>query len=86
MGEEFFVRAGERLRLRLVNVANSRTFALTFQDLNPWIIALDGHPVEPTSVQNDHIVLGAGQRTDLIVDVTGKPGEISFRRGQCPWN
>ncbi len=77
IGEEFFVRAGERLRLRLVNVANSRTFALTFQGLNPWIIALDGHPVEPKSVQNDHIVLGAGQRTDLIVDVTGKPGEIS---------
>ena len=77
IGEEFFVRAGERLRLRLVNVANSRTFALTFQGLNPWIIALDGHPVEPKSVQNDRIVLGAGQRTDLIVDVTGKPGEIS---------
>ena len=77
IGEEFFVRAGERLRLRLVNVANSRTFALTFQDLNPWIIALDGHPVEPTSVQNDLIVLGAGQRTDLILDVTGKPGEIT---------
>ena len=77
IGEEFFVRAGERLRLRLVNVANSRTFALTFQDLNPWIIALDGHPIEPKSVQNDRIVLGAGQRTDLIVDVTGKPGEIS---------
>ena len=59
------------MRLRLVNVANARTFALVFKDLNPWVIALDGHPIDPHTLGVDPIVLGAGQRADLILDVTG---------------
>ena len=70
----FAVRSGERLRLRLANVANARTFALNFEDLAPWVVALDGQPVTPHQLQNDPVVLGSGQRADLVIDMTGEPG------------
>ncbi len=65
------VRAGERLRLRLINAANARIFALAFGQHRPWIIALDGHPVEPHEPDQGLVVMGPGQRTDLIVDMGG---------------
>ena len=45
--EAFELRAGERIRLRLVNAANARIFSLDFRGHDPVVIALDGHPVEP---------------------------------------
>ncbi len=77
ISESFSVQPGERLRLRLVNVANARTFALEFKGLDPWIVAMDGHPVDPMRPDNNLVILGAGQRIDLILDVTGSPGESS---------
>lgn len=70
------VQAGERLRLRLINAANARIFALDFGDLAPQIIALDGQPVTPHAPQ-DHrgwVVIGPAMRVDLILDLTGAPG------------
>ena len=72
---EFAVQAGERLRLRLLNVANARTFGLNFNGLEPVIIALDGQPVPPHKPVNGRVTLGAGQRADVILDMAGKPGE-----------
>lgn len=69
------VRAGERIRLRLANVANARTFRPSFKGLNAWLIALDGHPVAPVELGDEGVLLGAGQRADLIIDMTMKPGE-----------
>lgn len=71
------VRAGERIRLRLINAANARTFGLDFRDLNPWIVALDGQPVAPHRLDDNPLALGAGMRADLIVDMTGDPGATS---------
>ncbi|MEL6962177.1 MAG: multicopper oxidase family protein [Pseudomonadota bacterium] len=67
------VRAGERVRLRLINVANARTFGLAFRDLDPWVIALDGQPVEPHRLGEQALTLGVGMRADLIIDMVGKP-------------
>ena len=39
--ETFEVRAGERVRLRLINAANARIFALEFRGHAPMVIALD---------------------------------------------
>ncbi len=75
--EKFEVHPGERLRLRLVNVANARTFALNFNDLEPWVIAVDGHPINPRRLDQSLAPLGSGQRMDLIVDIAGNPGEVS---------
>ena len=75
--EEFVVNPGERIRLRLVNVANARTFSLVFKELSPWVIALDGHPIEPVQQGERPIVLGSGQRADLILDIGGTPGDAT---------
>lgn len=73
--EDLAVRPGERVRLRLVNVANARIFALRFAGHRPIVIAYDGQPVSPHEAAAGRIVLGPGQRADLILDMTGKPGE-----------
>ena len=69
------VRAGERIRLRLVNAANARIFGLEFQGHRPRIIAYDGQPVTPHEAEGGRIVLGPAMRVDLIIDMTGRPGE-----------
>ena len=71
------VTAGERLRLRIVNVANSRIMQLDIADHNPWLIALDGHPVTPRKLQKGDLVLGPAQRVDLVVDAGLKAGAKS---------
>jgi FtsP/CotA-like multicopper oxidase with cupredoxin domain len=76
--DTFEVRAGERIRLRLINAANARIFALEFEGHAPKVIALDGQPVEPHEPPNGRVVLGPAMRADLIVDLTGAPGQ-SFR-------
>jgi FtsP/CotA-like multicopper oxidase with cupredoxin domain len=69
--ETFAVRAGERIRLRLVNASNARIYALAFEGHEPRVIALDGHPVEPRKVER--VVLGPAMRADLILDCAAKP-------------
>jgi FtsP/CotA-like multicopper oxidase with cupredoxin domain len=71
------VQAGERVRLRLINAANARIFALDFGDLAPQVIALDGQPVTPHAPQDARgwVVIGPAMRVDLILDMTGAPRE-----------
>jgi FtsP/CotA-like multicopper oxidase with cupredoxin domain len=76
--DRFALRAGERIRLRLVNVANARIVSLRFEGHAPVVIAFDGMPCEPHRPERDRIVLGPGMRADLIVDATGDPG-ATFR-------
>ena len=73
--ETFAVRSGERIRLRLINGANARIFGLTFAGHQPKVIGLDGHPVEPHEPADGRVILGTAMRIDLILDMTGKPGE-----------
>jgi len=68
------VHPGERLRLRLINVANARIFSLNFEGHRPRVIALDGQPVTPFAPDNERVVLGPAMRADLILDCTGEPG------------
>ena len=72
--ESFPVRAGERVRLRLINAANARIFGLEFQDHRPQVIALDGQPVEPHAPPGGRMVLGPAMRADLVIDMSGDPG------------
>ena len=70
--ERFHVRSGERLRLRLINASNARIYGLNFEGHQPWVIALDGHPVAPHRFER--AVLGPGMRADVILDCIGAPG------------
>ena len=81
------VRAGERIRLRIINTASARLFALSFDDHRPRVIALDGQPVEPHEPEQRLVILGPGMRADLVIDMTGDPGgsyaiRDSFYTGQ----
>jgi FtsP/CotA-like multicopper oxidase with cupredoxin domain len=68
----FNVSAGERVRLRLINASSARIYALSFEGLEPWVIALDGHPVTPHWF--GRVVLGPGMRADVILDCGAAPG------------
>mgnify|MGYP002717088257 FL=1 len=73
--ENFPVRAGERVRLRLINAANARIFGLRFQGHRPMVVAIDGHPVEPHEPEGGHVVLAPAMRIDIVLDMTGNPGD-----------
>lgn len=70
--EAFAVRAGERIRLRLINASNARIYGLSFEGHQPWIIALDGQPVAPH--WDGRVVLGPAMRADVILDCSAAPG------------
>jgi FtsP/CotA-like multicopper oxidase with cupredoxin domain len=70
--ERFGVRAGERIRLRLINASNARIYGLNFEGHEPWVVALDGHPVAPH--WDARVVLGPGMRADVVLDCTAAPG------------
>ena len=70
--ESFSVRAGERLRLRLINASNARIYGLEFEGHQPAVVSLDGQPLSAPSLKP--IVLGPGMRADLILDCSVKPG------------
>jgi FtsP/CotA-like multicopper oxidase with cupredoxin domain len=74
--EPFNVRAGERVRLRLINAANARIFGLVFRGHRPLVVAIDGQPVAPHEPPNGRVVLAPAMRIDLMVDMTGAPGEV----------
>ena len=74
VADMFAVRAGERIRLRIVNAATARIFALEFRDHHPRVVALDGQPVAPHEPEGGRIVLAPAQRADLVLDLTGAPG------------
>ncbi|MCW5636967.1 MAG: multicopper oxidase family protein [Rubrivivax sp.] len=79
---------GERVRLRLVNAAPARIFALRFAGAVPWVIALDGAPLAQAQALGDAVLpLGPGMRSDLILDLPREPGarvtvHDVFGRGQ----
>lgn len=71
--ERFDVRAGERVRLRLINASNARIMALDFEGHAPMVVAIDGHPVEPHAPEGGRVVLGPAMRADLVIDMVAAP-------------
>jgi FtsP/CotA-like multicopper oxidase with cupredoxin domain len=68
------VRAGERVRLRIINAATARIMALAFAEHGPAVVALDGQPCEPHPLRKGRLLLGPAMRADVILDMTGAPG------------
>jgi FtsP/CotA-like multicopper oxidase with cupredoxin domain len=85
--ETLTVRAGERLRLRLVNTANGRVFAPDFSALDARVIAVDGlytrRPLDPKGFE-----LAPGNRLDLDITIgaaaRGRTIEIVDRFTRSP--
>src|SRR5437016_14349839 len=72
--QPFAVRAGERIRLRLVNAALARILALRFDGHQPVLVANDGQPCEPHPLEDGRLLLGPAMRADLILDMAGETG------------
>jgi len=68
------VRAGERVRLRLINSALARIMALKFEGHKPVIVALDGQPCDPHEPDEGRLLLGPAMRIDVVLDMVGQPG------------
>src|SRR6266478_3781246 len=68
------VKAGERLRLRIVNAMLARILGLRFAEHRPVVVAYDGQPCDPHPLDGDRLVLGPAMRADLILDMAGAPG------------
>jgi len=64
------VRTNERLRLRLVNAAHGRVFALRVDGHRATVMAIDGEPADPFVPHEGRLALGPGNRLDLFVDAT----------------
>src|SRR5215472_17849478 len=54
------VKAGERVRLRLINAALNRRFLLRIYRHRVVVMAIDGEPTEPFEAQNGRVMLGPG--------------------------
>lgn len=74
VSDEVPVRAGERIRLRLVNSALARIMALRFEGHRPVVVAVDGQPCDPHEPDGGRILLGPGMRIDVVLDMQGEPG------------
>ncbi len=74
VSDEEPVRAGERVRLRLINAAVARIMALRFEGHRPVIVAIDGQPCDPHEPDGGRLLLGPAMRIDAILDMQGEPG------------
>jgi FtsP/CotA-like multicopper oxidase with cupredoxin domain len=74
VSDEEPVKAGERIRLRLVNGALARIMALRFEGHRPVVVAIDGQPCDPHEPIDGRLLLGPAMRIDVILDMQGEPG------------
>jgi FtsP/CotA-like multicopper oxidase with cupredoxin domain len=72
--ETLHVRAGERVRLRLLNASIARMMALRFEGHRPVIVAFNGQPCDPHAPADERILLGPAMRADMMLDMQGEPG------------
>lgn len=79
------IRLGDRLRLRLINVATDRIFPVELEGIEGKVVALDGMPLVSPQELSD-LVLAPAQRADIIVDVvsTNSVG-IFFPTREAPY-
>jgi FtsP/CotA-like multicopper oxidase with cupredoxin domain len=70
-------KTNERLRLRLVNVANARIMLVRIGRHLVRVMAVDGQPAEPLAARDGRVLLGPGNRVDVFLEATLAPGEIA---------
>jgi FtsP/CotA-like multicopper oxidase with cupredoxin domain len=76
------VRAGERVRLRLINAAVGRGSSLKLAGLVPWVAAIDGQGVDPFLPHEGRIGLVPGGRIDVLVDMRGDTSAALLHAGE----
>jgi FtsP/CotA-like multicopper oxidase with cupredoxin domain len=67
---------GARIRLRLANACNARAFGLRFDDLRPYVAAVDGQPTDTFEPLRSTLPFAPGNRYDLILDLPKEAGNV----------
>lgn len=75
---KFQFQTGKTHRLRLINAGSEGMQKFSIDDHILTVVAVDFVPVVP--YQTKIVTLGIGQRTDVIVTATGKPGQAYWMR------
>jgi FtsP/CotA-like multicopper oxidase with cupredoxin domain len=60
---------GARIRLRLANLANAQIMFLSFDGVQPFVIAVDGQPCDPFEPVRRTIPVAPGARFELMFDL-----------------
>lgn len=86
----FHLRPNERVRFRFINGATARIFRPSLpQQVKAYIIAIDGHPIEPKPYTGQ--LLAPGMRCDIVVDAGSTAsetvmGDTAYEpTGICRW-
>ncbi len=66
--------ANSRVRLRLANLANARIMILTFDGVQPFVVAIDSQPCEAFEPVRRSIPVAPGARFELICDMPPTEG------------
>jgi FtsP/CotA-like multicopper oxidase with cupredoxin domain len=67
-------RPGARVRLRLANVANARLMMLSFEGVQPFVIAIDSQPCDAFEPVRRSIPVAPGARFELLFDMPATEG------------
>lgn len=70
----FLAHPNERLRLRFINAANARVFAVRVAGTTAWVMAVDGQPAQPFLAREGRFILSPGNRVDLFIDAPAEVG------------
>ena len=73
-------RAGQRIRLRVINAGSDTAFRVAVPDTDLFVIATDGYPVVPVVAKS--VILGMGERVDAIVTVNGSVPVVAVPEGK----
>jgi multicopper oxidase len=73
-------RAGQRIRLRVVNAASDTAFRVAAPGTRLNVISTDGYPVMPA--QTDSVILGMGERVDATFTVDASMPIVAVPEGR----
>jgi FtsP/CotA-like multicopper oxidase with cupredoxin domain len=75
---EIRLRAGERLRIRLINSLQRNVIGVKIEHHEAMVMALDGQPCEPFPARNGALALAPGGRADVFIDAASPAATASI--------
>ena len=69
------LRPGARVRLRLLNACAARICVVSFVNLRPMVVAIDGQPSELFAPMHETVPIGPGSRFEIMVDLPAEAGK-----------
>jgi len=76
LNQVYQCKAGQRIRLRLLNAANSRIMTVALPNFAIWILAKDGQPLAEPLKLDKPMTIGPGERYDFIIDINMSVGKF----------